>query len=147
MAARAPENIRELLKGQVARSPDKDFLFCESNDRVLTYRQFDDEVDRAADTLQSVGIGKGDRVSLLLTNRPEYLIFYFACFKLGAWAGPINALLKSQEIEFIIAHSEASVVVTQPDLLPNLDQAREHLGPLRHAIVIEGNGSGFRVQG
>src|SRR2546426_5350817 len=146
MAGTAPENIRELLEAQVTRSPDKEFLVCESDGRALTYRQFDEEVNRAAYTLDSVGVSKGDRVSLLLTNRPEYLIFYFACFKLGAWAGPINALLKAQEIEFIVANSEASVVVTQPDLLPHLDQARNNDASLRRVIVIEG-GSEFRVLG
>lgn len=132
----APENIRELLEAQVERTPDKEFLSLESGDRVFTYRQFDDEVNRAAAALIGLGVARGDRVSLLLVNRAEYLIFYFACFKIGAWAGPVNALLKPQEIEFIIADSEAGTVVTQPDLLPNLDAAREHLASLRNVIVV-----------
>ncbi|HSE35674.1 MAG TPA: AMP-binding protein, partial [Blastocatellia bacterium] len=125
-----PGNIRDLLEAQVARSPNRDFLFLESDGRVFTYRQFDDEVNRALDTLLSLGVTKGDRVSLLLTNRAEYLIFYFACFKIGAWAGPVNALLKPQEIEFIIANSEAGTVITQPDLLPHLDEARARVKSL-----------------
>src|SRR5437870_12144701 len=115
MAVRSPENIRELLEAQVDRSPNKEFLFLESDERAFTYREFDDQVNRAAGTLVSVGVKKGDRVSLLLTNRAEYLIFYFACFKIGACAGPVNALLKPQEIEFIIANSEAGTVITQHD--------------------------------
>lgn len=158
MPVASPENIRELLETQVERSPNKEFLFLESDGRVLTYRAFDHEVNRAAGTLLSLGVGKGDRVSLLLTNRAEYLIFYFACFKIGAWAGPVNAQLKSQEIEFIIANSEAGAVVTQPDLLPHLDEARKRVRSLQHVIVVEDNGtwsvsgepqggSGFRVWG
>jgi long-chain acyl-CoA synthetase len=156
MSERAPENIRELLEAQVERSPHKEFLFLESGGRVFTYRQFDDEVNRAAGTLLSLGVSKGDRISLLLSNRAEYLIFYFACFKVGAWAGPINAQLKPQEIEFIIANSEAGTVVTERDLLPHLDEAREHLGSLVNVIVVEDGGewsmagkpegSEFRVQ-
>ena len=140
MFARPPENIRELLETQVEHSPEKEFLFLESNDRVFTYRSFDNEVNRAATTLLSVGVTKGDRVSLLLTNRAEYLVFYFACFKIGAWAGPVNALLKPQEIEFIIANSEAQTVVTQPDLLPHLEEAREHLASLHNVIIAEESG-------
>ena len=136
----SPENIRQLLEAQVERSPDKRFLFLESDNRVFTYRQFDDQVNRAAATLLSVGVCKGDCVSLLLTNRAEYLIFYFACFKIGAWAGPINALLKPEEIQFIIANSEAGTVVTQRDLLAHLDQARQHVESLHHVIVIEDDG-------
>ena len=146
MSGCVPENIRELLEAQVERAPDKEFLL-ESDGRVFTYRGFDDEVNRAAASLLSVGVSKGDRVSLLLTNRAEYLIFYFACFKIGAWAGPVNALLKPQEIEFIIANSEAETVVTQPDLLPHLEEAREHLSSLQNVIVVEETGQWSVVSG
>lgn len=129
-------NINQLLQTRVERTPDKDFLLVESTNRVFTYRQFDDEVNRAAVILVDSGAARGNRVSLLLENRAEYLIFYFACFKIGAWAGPINALLKPREIEFIIADSEAATVVTQPDLLPQLDASREHVTSLRNVIVV-----------
>jgi long-chain acyl-CoA synthetase len=139
MPARSPLNIRELFETQVELTPDKNFLLLESNDRVFTYRQFDDEVNRAGETLRGLGVGKGDRISLLLTNRAEYLIFYFACFKLGAWAGPVNTLLKPREIAFIIADSEAGTVVTETDLLSHLDEARTQVQSLQNVIVIEGD--------
>src|SRR5207244_887260 len=140
MLERAPENIRELLEAQIERSPDKQFLLLESDGRAFTYRQFDDQVNRATATLLGLGARKGDRVSLLLTNRAEYLVFYFACFKIGAWAAPVNALLKPREVEFIIANSETSIAVTQPELLPQLDQARMHVASLRAVIVLEDSG-------
>ncbi|HXU39972.1 MAG TPA: long-chain-fatty-acid--CoA ligase [Blastocatellia bacterium] len=132
----SPSNIGALLEAQVERTPDKEFLLLEFGDRVFTYRQFDDEVNRAAAVLTAVGVARGDRVSLLLVNRAEYLIFYFACFKIGAWAGPVNALLKPREIEFVIADSEAGTVVTQPDMLPHLDTTRAHAASFRNVIVV-----------
>lgn len=140
MTELSPRNIRELLESRVEQSPDKEFLLVESDSRVFTYREFDAEVNRAAAMLLSLGIVKGERVSLYLTNRAEYLIFFFACFKMGAWAGPINAHLKPQEVEFIIANSEAVTVVTQPDLYANLSEARAHVSSLRNVIVIEDSG-------
>jgi long-chain acyl-CoA synthetase len=137
-------NINQLLETRVADFPDKDFLFSEGDGRVFTYRAFEVEVSRAAALLASLSIQKGDRVSLYLTNSVEYLIFYFACFKLGAWAAPVNAHLKAHEIEFIIANSESSVVVTQTDLLPRIEAARNNISMLRHIIVIEDGG--FRIQ-
>src|SRR6476619_1455485 len=98
MAERFPENVRQLLEAQVERHADKPFLILESGERQFSYRQFDDEVNRAANTLIELGAIKGDRVSLLLNNRAEYLIFYCACLKIGAWAGPVNSLLKPPEI-------------------------------------------------
>ena len=137
MTERLPENIRELLESRVEQSPDKEFLFLESDNRVFTLREFDSEVNRAAELLASLSVTKGERVSLYLTNSAEYLIFYFACFKLGAWAGPVNAHLKPQEVEFIVANSEAGTIVTQPDLYPNLSETLARVSSLRNVIVIE----------
>jgi long-chain acyl-CoA synthetase len=137
MPERLPENVRQLLEAQAARTPDKPFLILESGEREFTYQEFDGVVNRAAQTLLELGARKGDRVSLLLTNRAEYLIFYFACFKLGAWAGPVNSLLKPQEIEFIVANSEAKIVVTESSLLPRLNQARERIDSLQSVLVVD----------
>lgn len=137
MTERLPENIRELLESRVEQSPNKEFLFLESDNRVLTLREFDREVNRAAEMLASLGVTKGERVGLYLTNSAEYLIFYFACFKLGAWAGPVNAHLKPKEIEFIVANSEAGIIVTQPDFYPNLSESLAGVASLRNVIVIE----------
>ena len=146
MTAGAFANLRELLEQQVERYHDKPFLFVESDGRVFTYREFDREVNRAAVRLAALGIAKGDRVSLYLTNSAEYFIAYFACFKLGAWAGPVNALLKPQEIEFIVSNSEAAVVVTQADLYANLAAVRDHLPMVRHIVGAGGRGPGAGEQ-
>ncbi len=47
-------------------------------------------------------IKKGDVVSLLMPNSAEYVIAYFACCKIGALAGPVNSLLKAEEIAFAL---------------------------------------------
>jgi acyl-CoA synthetase (AMP-forming)/AMP-acid ligase II len=138
------ENIGQLLEARAARFAEKEFLFSEADNRIFTYRAFNEAVDRAANSLASSGIQKGDCVSLFLTNSAEYLVFYFACFKLGAWAGPINAHLKAEEVEFIITHSEAAAVVTEPDLLPKIEAVRERLSSVHHLILVED--SEFRIQ-
>jgi long-chain acyl-CoA synthetase len=145
MPERLPENLGQLLEVQAARTPDKPFLILESGEREFTYREFDEEVNRAASALVELGARKGDRVSLLLTNRAEYLIFYFACFKIGAWAGPVNSLLKSQEIEFIVSNSEAKIVVTESSLFPRIEQARADIASLRHILVIDSAGGQWSV--
>ncbi|HKQ08056.1 MAG TPA: long-chain-fatty-acid--CoA ligase [Blastocatellia bacterium] len=141
MTAGTYANLRELLEHRVEHYQDKPFLFVESDGRMFTYREFDREVNRLAALLTALGARKGDRVSLYLTNSAEYFIAYFACFKIGAWAGPVNALLKPQEIEFIISNSEASIVLTQPDLYDNLAAVRDCLPLVRHVAVASGQWS------
>jgi long-chain acyl-CoA synthetase len=129
-------NIKQLLESRVEEFADKDFLFSESDGRIFTYKTFAEEVNRAANLLVSLGVQKGDRVSLLLTNSAEYLIAYFACFKLGAWAGPVNALLKAQEIEFIISNSAASILITQENLYPKIAEVQAKIPSLRHILIV-----------
>src|SRR6266498_2273520 len=138
MSAGTFANIRELLEQRVERYQNKPFLFIESDGRAFTYQAFDSEVNRIALLFAALGVRKGDRVSLYLTNSAEYLIAYFACFKLGAWAGPVNALLKPQEIEFIVSNSEAMLVVTEADLYPNLAEVCDRLPLVRHVAVAGG---------
>ena len=88
MIDQAFNNVGELLETRAREYPEKQFLFSESSGRVFSYTEFDKAVNHAALLLVSLGARKGERVSMLLTNSVEYLIFYFACFKIGAWAGP-----------------------------------------------------------
>ena len=105
------ENVRKLLENRVAEYADKPFLFSELDGRVWTYLEFDKAVNRTANLIKSKGIQKGDVVSLLMPNSAEYVIAYFACFKIGAIAGPVNSLLKSEEIEWVVGNSEAKLML------------------------------------
>jgi long-chain acyl-CoA synthetase len=116
-----PQSIPELLKQRAAVTPDKIFLISEADKRQFTYREFENVVRRVAGLLAAKGIRKGDVVSLLLPNSVEYVIAYFACWHLGALAGPINSLLKAQEIEYVISNSESKVVLVASEFVPRIE--------------------------
>ena len=116
-----PQSIPELLALRVSAAPDKVFLFSEVDGRKFTYREFAAAVGRTAGMLAAKGIGKGDVVSLLLPNSVEYIIAYFACWELGALAGPVNGLLKKQEIEYVVSNSEAKLMLVNTEFLPAIE--------------------------
>ena len=118
------KNVRELLESRAVGNGDKTYLFSETDGRRWTYREFDASVNRAANLLASRGIGKGDVVSLLMPNSAEYIIAYFACFKLGALAGPVNSLLKSEEIEYVVGNSESKLLVVNSEFLSTLENGK-----------------------
>jgi crotonobetaine/carnitine-CoA ligase len=122
-----PQNIPELLQQRVNATPDKPFLFSEADKRQFTYKDFEAAVMRTAGLLAANGVRKGDVVSLLLPNSVEYVIAYFACWQLGALAGPINSLLKSQEIAYVISNSEAKALLVNSEFLPVVDSIRKEL--------------------
>ena len=116
-----PGNIPELLRQRAAAAPDKLFLFSEADERQFTYREFVEAVGRAAGMLASHGTRKGDVVSLLLPNSVEYIIAYFACWWLGALAGPVNGHLKSQEIAYVVSNSESKLMLVNTEFLAKLE--------------------------
>lgn len=105
------KNLRHLLENRCANDPDKQFLFSAADGRSWSYAEFNAAVNRTANMLLGRGIQKSDVVSLLLPNSPEYIIAYFACWKIGALAGPVNSLLKSEEIEWIVNNPESKLLL------------------------------------
>src|SRR5215210_5086043 len=105
------DNVRHLIQQRTSALGDKPFLFSEADGRSWSYNDFDRAVNRTADLLHSLGIKKRDVVSLLLPNSAEYVIAYFACWKIGALAGPVNSLLKPEEIEWVVDNSESKLML------------------------------------
>ena len=79
---------------RVEMAPCKTFLFSEADGRKFSYEELLTAVNRAARLLASHGVGKGDVVSLLMPNSAEYIIAYFACWKLGAIAWPHKLIIE-----------------------------------------------------
>jgi len=133
----ALQSLGDLLRQRAAQAPDKHFLFSETDGRKFSYTEFEAAVDRVSCMLAARGVRKGDVVSLLMPNSAEYIIAYFACWKLGAIAGPINSLLKAQEIAFVISDSEAKVLLVHSDFLSTINSVRSELTSLKTVIQFD----------
>ncbi|MGH9947569.1 MAG: class I adenylate-forming enzyme family protein [Pyrinomonadaceae bacterium] len=138
MSGEINKSVGELLEERSKASPKKPFLFAQSDGRQWTYSEFDRVVNRTANMLRSRGISKGDVVSLLLPNSPEYIIAYFACWKIGAIAGPVNSLLKPDEIEWVVENSEAKLLLVGSDWIagiPACMSAKQENDVQRYIVV------------
>jgi long-chain acyl-CoA synthetase len=133
----ASNNLRSLLEDRVARSPSKEFLFSEADGRRFTYHEFNVLVNRVAAMLSELGVTKGDVVSLLLPNSPEYIIAYFACWKIGAIAGPVNSLLKPHELTFILGNSEAKILLTNSVFESAIRDIQKELPSLQSVVTFD----------
>ena len=92
-ASRAEPNIvmdlSDLIDRNAAFAPDKAAIRFQG--RTLTYAAFAERIAAAARALKSqLGIGRGDRVAILSTNHPDYLVLLYACARLGAMLVPLN---------------------------------------------------------
>jgi len=102
-------SVAQALELRAAEDADRTFLIF--GDRRLTFRQVEERSAALAAALHELGIEKGDRVALDLPNWPEFVIAMFAAAKLGATIVPLNPRYTVPELQYMLRHSEAAVVV------------------------------------
>jgi acyl-CoA synthetase (AMP-forming)/AMP-acid ligase II len=105
-------------------------------DQRFDWRQFDERVNRLANALRHMGVGKGDKVATVLPNCLELIEIYWAAPKLGAVLVPLSPLLMPAGLASLLADSEASVVFTQQALVAVFEQAFERVPALRRERVV-----------
>ncbi len=127
-------NIAKNLERARTFFPEKPALIFEG--KRWSYLQLDTDVNRMANGLRELGVSKGDRVALFLPNIPEFVIGYFAIQKIGAIAVSVNAMLKSEEVKYIINDAEACVIITTA--LLRQEVPADALPSVKHIIVAEG---------
>ena len=95
---------------------EKPFLVMPSWRLELTYAQASEHIAQIAARYRSRGYGRGHRVALQLENRPEFPLHFLALNSLGASVVPLNPDYRAAELEYVLAHSEASAHITARDL-------------------------------
>jgi acetyl-CoA synthetase len=94
--------------------------------------------NRLSNALAALGVRRGERVAILLPQRPETAIAYIAIFQMGAIALPLSHLFGPEALEYRIGHAEASVAIVEPGTLASLWAIRDRLPGLRHVIGVAG---------
>jgi len=130
-------NLRELLEAQVRKFPNKTFLYFFNDGRKISYAALNRQVNQVANLFLRLGISKGQTLSLLLPNIPEYVLCYFACMKIGAVASPLNIHLKSKEIEYILANSESRLLVTNQKYWRVIESVRAAVSSLQYILLLD----------
>jgi acetyl-CoA synthetase len=99
-----------------------------------TFWDIQQQANRLSNALAALGVRRGDRVALLLPQRPETAIAYIAIFQMGAIALPLSHLFGPDALEYRMRNAAASVAIAEPTTLANLLAVRERLPDLRHVI-------------
>jgi acyl-CoA synthetase (AMP-forming)/AMP-acid ligase II len=102
--------LDRIVRRNAARFPERPALVA--GEDVRSWSALDARVDRVAAALQTSGISAGDRVAILMGNRPEYFELYFACARSGAIAVPLNFKLTPREAAQIVGHADPALLVT-----------------------------------
>jgi fatty-acyl-CoA synthase len=102
--------VGALLDDMAERFSDNDALVYPERNLRYSYRQFNDVCRRVAKGLLTLGIRKGDNLSIWAYNVPEWVILQFATAKIGAVLVTVNTSYKSAELEYILNQSDSSTL-------------------------------------
>ncbi|PYI38721.1 acetate--CoA ligase [Arthrobacter psychrolactophilus] len=136
-----------------AGNGEKVALYCEGEPgdrRVITYRELQDEVCKAANTLESLGIGKGDRVVIYLPVIAETIIITLAVARIGAIHSLVFGGFSAEALQFRVEDTGAKLLVTTDGqfrrgkavpVKANADAAVSGENSIEHVLVVRRTGS------
>lgn len=120
--------------------PDRPALRTPDGDE-WSYRRFADEAAALAATLRERGLGRGDRVAMLLYNRPEFLITLFATLAAGMTPVPLNYRFRAGEVADLLVDSRAVALVHPTSLAEVVAGAVAGLDDPPHLFTVDDDGS------
>jgi len=135
----AASTVTEALRQTAAEHPDL-VAFRTADDGVsLTWAEFSQRVEALAGGLAALGVGRGECVALMLSNRPEFHLADMAVAMLGATPFSIYTTYPAAEIEYLLKDSGARVVIAEQRFLGLIGEARRNATHVEHLIVVDGD--------
>jgi len=134
-------NIAHACCGQWAPDRSRFALYWEDESgAAAAYSFWDIQVaaNRLSNALAALGVRRGDRVAIILPQRPETAIAYIAVFQMGAIALPLSHLFGPDALEYRLDHAEASVAIVEPTTIGNLWAIKDRLAHLKQVIGVGG---------
>ncbi len=105
-------NPADILRAHAVRAPESAALLC--GERTLSYAELDRTTDTLASWLLGEGLAPGDRVAIQWPNAIELVQVFFAAFKAGITAVPINLRLKPNEVAWLMQDASPSLCFAHP---------------------------------
>ncbi len=99
--------------------------------REITWRVFNEKANRFANLLLERGIGKDDKVGILLMNCLEWLPIYFGILKTGALAVPLNFRYTSDEIEYCVNKADCDVLIFGQEFIGRVEEIADRISKKR----------------
>ncbi|UCG54191.1 MAG: AMP-binding protein [Dehalococcoidia bacterium] len=133
-------DLKAVLRDVAIQYGDKTALV--SGDSRISYSTLEKSSGRIAAGLQKLGVGKGDRVAMLLDNCPQFVEIFFAIVKTGAAAVPLDTKYKARELHCLLDHCQPKVLFGESPHLESIVQLIAKLKYIEHVISLNDTGDG-----
>ncbi len=110
-------NLESTLQKASAQFGDHTALSGRGVEDKITYRELGDRVERLAGGFLEIGIGRGDRVAILMNNHSAFVEASFAIYRLGAVKVPLNSMLTEKEHDQLLDDAGVDVIITESDFI------------------------------
>jgi acyl-CoA synthetase (AMP-forming)/AMP-acid ligase II len=132
-------NISEILSRNARMYPNDTALIelkpSTGARREISWRQFDDGVNRLANALTERGVKKGDRVLHWMLNSISWLEAYFGIIRTGAWVVPLNFRFTADDFKYCADIAEAKVIILGEQFIDRVESVRTELPGISHYIL------------
>lgn len=130
----------DVVKTKAETAGDKVFMtyvrdFDKGLDEKYTYRDMHLLSNRLANGLLKLGLKRGDGISIVQINSPEFLFALFGAYKIGNYVVLVNTGLRGDGLHYIIDHSDSKTLVIHWTLLDNYISIKDQLPKIKHVIV------------
>jgi len=129
-----PLLLSDFLNRALRLYPNKLAVAC--GDEREDYRTFGERVNRLANALAGLGVGKGDRVAILSPNCHRFLESFYGVTAIGAVLVPLNYRLVPADFLYIVNHCEARVFLVDHELIPVVRQIEADLASVRQYLLM-----------
>ena len=127
--------IHRVLEQKTRQFGNRDFFHFK--EQTFGYIDFDRESEKVAAGFQALGIEKGDKVAIQMSNRPEFLFIWFWLSKLGAVEVPINTAHRGSLLTYMIGMADCRLVVTENMFLDRLAPVLKELPQVEQVVVLK----------
>ena len=134
-------NIAWECCGRWARERHRFAMYYEDdagNTGAYTFWDLQQQANRLSNALTALGVKRGDRVAIVLPQRPETAVAHIACYQMGAVAMPLSVLFGPDALEYRLQNSEAVAALGDAASIPHLVQVRDKYSLLKHVIGVAG---------
>jgi long-chain acyl-CoA synthetase len=138
-AALSAATMCEAFQITAAECPDQVALRTIGGGTSITFAEYSDRVRRLAGALAALGVGRGDTVGLLLTNRPEFHLVDAAAMHLGATPFSLYNTSSPEQIGYLLGDAANRVLITELSLLDRAVAGTAQGGAVEHLIVVDGS--------